>query len=210
MTKKMIGIIDIGISNGFSVANAFRYLNIKHVLIQENRGLSECSHLVLPGVGSYTAAMAILHEKDLVSPILHHAKAGKPLLGICLGMQLLTEFGDEGTGSVGLGLLKGRVSKMTLPEINLRLPHMGWNHLEVEKYSHLLPENEVKDATFYFAHSYVCLSLDEQDILARSHYGQSFVSAIAHDNILGVQFHPEKSQSAGLSLLERFVCSEHA
>lgn len=197
----MIGIIDIGMGNLRSVAKAIWSLGGDPVLIREPAELSAASHCILPGVGMASTALGRLRDTGLHDAIRAYAGSGRPLLGICLGMQLLAEDCEEGLRSAGLGLIPGRVSKMEALGA-LRVPHVGWNTVELKR-RHTLFEGVLPQRDFYFVHSYVFhAALDT--VFGETEHGAPFPSVVASKNVVGVQFHPEKSQSNGLRLLENF------
>lgn len=198
----MIGILDYGMGNLMSVSNALDYLKLKSIIIEDPEEIKSLSHLIIPGVGAFPYAMEIIRSKELFDPILDFANTGKPLLGVCLGMQLLATHGDEITLTDGLGLISGRVSKL---ETNFRIPHMGWNGLNIER-DHPILKGVKKDSDVYFVHSYCFQCTNESDVLTSTEYGVSFSSVIANKegNVIGAQFHPEKSQKQGLRILKNF------
>jgi imidazole glycerol-phosphate synthase subunit HisH len=198
----MIGIIDYGMGNLRSVFNALDFLNAKSKIISNPSEFSGLSHLIIPGVGSFSKAMKNFREKEFVEPVYEFAKSGKQILGICLGMQLLADCGYEPEKTNGLGLIKGEVIKFN--RIEHRIPHMGWNSINIKKENKLF-EGIKKEADFYFVHSYYFVPENESDVLTRTNYGIEFTSAVSKDNITGFQFHPEKSQKQGLKILENFI-----
>jgi len=160
---------------------------------------------VLPGVGAFADAMANLRERDLIEPVLRHISAGKPFLGICLGLQLLFETGYEDGTHVGLGVLAGVCERFDVDgTMSLKVPHMGWNQLTVCRPAPLLaglPEG----AGVYFVHSYHVVPRDRGVIATTTDYGRPFVSSVWRDNVMATQFHPEKSQKVGLAMLANFA-----
>ena len=197
----MIAIVDYGAGNLFSVANALEHLSISYQITQKPQALYESDGVLLPGVGAFPDAMAMLREKDLI-PILRQMAKKKPFLGICLGMQVLFCQGEEFCLTKGLGLLKGQVKKMNPP--GLKIPHMGWNRLEIVRDCPLtrgLPEQ----AYVYFVHSYQVVP-QEKDLVAWAEYGGP-VPALVWDGAYcyGAQFHPEKSGETGLRILQNFA-----
>lgn len=199
----MIGIVDYGMGNLGSVANAFEYIDQPAVIIDVPAKLEDCERIVLPGVGSFAQAMNNLDGRNWSGPLRGAACAGKPFLGICLGMQLLFDMGEEHGQSVGLGLISGRVTRLH-PQPMLRIPHVGWNSLvPVRKHPVLAGIKDEMD--FYFVHSFQCEPANFDSVIARCDYGGEFVAVAGHGNIIGVQFHPEKSQDAGLKLLDNFA-----
>jgi imidazole glycerol-phosphate synthase subunit HisH len=199
--QKVIGIIDYGMGNLRSVYNAFRSLDANVVLVNDAKQFAKVSHLVLPGVGSFAKAMENLEQLGLVEPIREFANSGKPMLGICLGMQLLATKGYEPYEKNGLRLIDGEVIRMDFDGV--RIPHVGWNALELTT-DHSLFQGMKKQVDFYFVHSYFFSAKEEASILAYSDYGSRFPSVVYKGNITGVQFHPEKSQKHGLRILQNF------
>lgn len=198
----MIGIIDVGIGNQGSIREAVYSLGYDPVPVSRPAQLEDLSHLILPGVGAYSHAMAQLQRSSLIEPLREFAASGRPLLGICLGMQLLASVGDEDGPSQGLGLVEGQVAK--LPESTVfRVPHVGWNEVKFAC-SHPVFEGIKDGRDFYFVHSYQFLPASETATLALTHHGDQVVCAVGDRNIIGLQFHPEKSQKNGLSMLENF------
>ncbi len=193
----MIGILDYGMSNLASVSSAFARLGEKTRIARRPGEISACDALVIPGVGSFAAAMERL--APLRPAIYAFAESGKPVLGICLGMQVLFEKGSEGGEVKGLGLLAGTVEKMGFAP---KLPHVGWNQVACKRPSPLF--RGLGKEWFYFVHSYACKPSQEADLLAVTEYGQLFASAAEWENVFGVQFHPEKSGEAGGRLLKNF------
>lgn len=198
----MIAILDYGMGNLRSVENALAYLSVEHRLVRDGEALRQAGGIVLPGVGSFRAAMENLQALDLISAIHDAAHRGIPILGICLGMQLLAEHGEEGGACRGLGLIEGTVRQLVAPDPGLRLPQMGFNNVHFTQRLPLFDSIE-DDSDFYFANSYH-LDCDRRYAAAVTTHGMEFVSAVARDNVIGVQFHPEKSQSQGLRLLRNF------
>lgn len=202
MTK--IGVIDCGISNIASVLNAFAHLGIAAESTREAKALGGYSHLVLPGVGSFPAGMAALRGSGLDNAIRKRAAAGTPVIGLCLGMQLLAEEGEEFGQTRGLGLIPGKIGRLTPDDAALRLPHIGWN-LVAFRQQNALTEGLGDEATFYFVHGYGYADTDAGEVAGTCEYGGDIVALVARDNVFGAQFHPEKSQRAGLKLLENFA-----
>ena len=196
----MIAIVDYGIGNLGSVTKGFRHVGADVRLTGEPEVLRRASALVLPGDGAFGATMAEIERRGLV-PILHEAvEAGVPLLGICIGMQVLFEESEEHGRFQGLGLLPGRVRRFG---DGLPVPHMGWNHLHPEV-SHPLLEGLPDGAHVYFVHSFFCDAAPEV-VIASSDYGRGFAAVVGRERVLGVQFHPEKSQAVGLRIVANFV-----
>ncbi|MBZ7934978.1 imidazole glycerol phosphate synthase subunit HisH [Campylobacter sp. W0065] len=197
----MIGVIDYGAGNLNSVLKALEKIGIENFLIRKKEDFSKAKKLILPGVGSFKDAMTYLKKIDFIEPLKEEVlQIKKPILGICLGMQLFLEKGYEGGICNGLGFLEGEV--VEFEKTNLKIPHMGWNDLEILKQEPLYKDiYSLND--FYFVHSFY-VKCDEKFISAKAHYGHKFTASIQKDNIFGVQFHPEKSQILGLKLLENF------
>jgi glutamine amidotransferase len=200
----MIGIIDLDMGNLRSVSNAVSTIGHDPKVLSKPEDLDdEITHLVLPGVGSYTVAMSRMRERNLFDGIRRFANDGRPLLGICLGMQLLSESGDEGGPSDGLGLIRGRVVRFD-PSRVTAIPHVGWNELRTTR-RHPVFEGLKSGADFYYVHSFHfgCTSAD--DVLGSFEYcGSDYTGAVGSGNVVGVQFHPEKSQASGIRLVENF------
>lgn len=194
----MIGVLDYGMGNLGSVSYALARIGARSVVVRTAREIEECSALVIPGVGSFNAAMQELEK--LKPAIKWFASTGKPVLGICLGMQVLFERGSEGGSCRGLGLLEGSVRKMRFAP---KLPHVGWNNVRAKRKNSLF-KGIPNGACFYFVHSYAC-ELARECVLGTTKYGKQFVSAAGKENVFGVQFHPEKSGAAGERLLKNFV-----
>ncbi len=199
----MIAVIDYGASNLRSVMHALAHLNADAHVAQSPAQLADARAIILPGVGAFGAGMERLRAAGFEEPLRRRVAAGTPLLGICLGMQFLFQVSEEMGTHTGLGLLPGRVVRF--PEGNgLKVPHMGWNQLHLARQSPLL-EGVPEGGYAYFVHSYYVAPADDGDVLARTDYGLRFTSVVAHGNVYGVQFHPEKSQAVGLRILRNFV-----
>jgi imidazole glycerol-phosphate synthase subunit HisH len=196
-----IAIVDYGMGNRRSVEKAFAHVGARPLVTSDHDAIRAADGVVVPGVGAFPRAMRSLRELGLDAVIVERAESGVPLLGICLGMQLLFERSVEGEPAEGLGLLRGDVRPLAAGD--LRVPHIGWNVVRFERACRLtaaLPQ----EAAFYHVHSLVPHPTDPQDVLGTAEYGERFVSAVARENVFGVQFHPEKSSSAGLRLLASF------
>jgi len=197
----VIAIIDYGAGNLNSIQKALEFVGEETVILEEGKqeDVDKYSGLVLPGVGAFPGAMKRLQEDNFIEFIEKFVAAGKPFLGVCLGMQLLFEWGFEDQKTAGLGLLKGNITKM---ETEYKIPHMGWNQLEIIKNDPLfngLPENP----HFYFVHSYQLTEVTDQ-VLAAVGYGSTVPAVVRKDNVIGFQFHPEKSGDNGIKLLGNF------
>ncbi len=194
----MITIIDYGAGNLFSVQNALNYLGLENMVSKDKKDIEKADALILPGVGAFPMAMQKLNDTGLVSSIKENALK-KPLLGICLGMQMLFEESDEFINTKGLGFIKGKVQKIITP---LKIPHMGWNSLEITKKSPLL--KGIKDGdSVYFVHSFMAYT-DAQNISAQCDYKVKVPALVENKNVFGAQFHPEKSGEVGLQILKNF------
>ena len=204
-----IGVIDYGMGNLHSLGKALeRVSSAQRVLISyDAEELAACDKLVLPGVGGVRACMAELKRLELYEMVREQARK-VPLLGICLGMQVLHEWSDENNGVPALGLIPGKVVRFPDPAADaaerLKVPHMGWNRVkQVNK--HPIWTGVPDDSWFYFVHSYHAVPRYKKNVLGMADYGQPFAAAVAKDNIVAFQFHPEKSQAAGMTLLANFV-----
>jgi glutamine amidotransferase len=199
-----LGIVDYGMGNRRSVEKALERVGAAAELTADAERLAAADGLVVPGVGAFPAAMARLREAGLDELIVSRARAGTPVLGLCLGLQLLFERSDELGGADGLGLLAGEVRALEPREPGLKLPHIGWNEVAFTRDSPLTAGLGER-AAFYHVHSFAAVPDAEADVLARGDYGGPFVSIVERDNLFGVQFHPEKSSTAGLALLRNFA-----
>jgi imidazole glycerol-phosphate synthase subunit HisH len=198
-----IAIIDYQMGNLRSVQKGFEKVGHEAIITSDPKELAAAERVVLPGVGAFGDAMAELRRRDLVQPIKDVIAAGKPFLGICLGLQLLFEVGYEGGEFEGLGVLKGKVVRFDLKP-PLKVPHMGWNRGMFKAPSPLL--NGLVDGTFfYFVHSYYGVPDDPSVVAIETDYGYPFCAAVRRDNLFATQFHPEKSQADGLRILKNFA-----
>jgi len=198
-----IGLIDYGMGNLFSVQQAFKRINQPLDIISEIKALKSCDALILPGVGSFDPAITNLTKTDLIPSIINWVNNGKPLLGICLGLQLLFESSDEGNLK-GLGVIKGKIKK--LPEAEKeRIPHIGWSPIYKTNECPIL-ENYTDSNWMYFVHSYSACPLEKKNTVATSKFGETDVSSIVwHKNTGACQFHPEKSGVAGQKLIFNWI-----
>jgi glutamine amidotransferase len=201
----MIAIIDFGMGNLGSIQNMLARMNIASEITSDIKVIKEADKLILPGVGAFDKAMSNLESRNLI-PTLDELVLRKkvPILGICLGMQLLSNKSEEGVLN-GLGWVDSDTVRFGFPpDINLRIPHMGWNTVSVRQKSCLF-RDMYEEPRFYFVHSYYVRPKHESNTLATTEYGLEFASAVMNDNIYGVQFHPEKSHKFGMKLLENYV-----
>ncbi len=201
----MITIIDYGMGNLRSVGKALEHLGLPVQITSEPAQIANAGHLILPGVGAFGDAMAELQRRALVRPILDHIAAGKSFLGICLGLQLLLDSSEESPGVAGLGVISGVVRRF---QTKLKVPHMGWNNVQQARPTPLF--NGLPDAEyFYFVHSFYADPEDRAVAAGLTDYDGAFCSVLWRDNVFATQFHPEKSQQAGLQLLRNFAaCAE--
>ena len=196
-----VAIIDYGVGNLRSVEKAFAAMGCDAVVTSDQTKLRNASRLVLPGVGAFAACMRELGSRGFDELVRERANEGIPLLGVCVGMQMLFEESDEFGKTSGLGLLRGKVRRFGG---ELVVPQVGWNQVR-QRRTHPLLNGIADQAFFYFVHSYFCEADDSSVVLGETEYGQIYPSIVARENISGVQFHPEKSQSAGLRLLANFA-----
>jgi imidazole glycerol-phosphate synthase subunit HisH len=203
-SKPKICIIDYGMGNLRSVVNALEYTSQCEVIISsEKEDLKSSDILVLPGVGSFKDAMGNLQKLDIIEQLNYQVISNKkPLMAICLGIQLLMESSEEGGYSEGLGLVPGNVKSFKVPN-ELIVPHMGWNNINVKNHHYLFKGIE-QDPNFYFVHSYH-VKCEQNYVIASCNYGYEFTAAIQKDNIVAFQFHPEKSHKNGLLLLKNYI-----
>ena len=200
----MLHIVDYGMGNLRSVQKAFEKLGVEAVITANPRDLAAADHVVLPGVGAFRDAIAELKRLDFVAAIHDAVASGKPFLGICLGLQLLFDVSYEDGEHEGLGIVPGKVVRFA-PQPGLKVPHMGWNSLNLKQPSHPLLSGIAPGSHVYFVHSYHVVPSDQNLIAATTQHGSEFVSMIARGNLTATQFHPEKSQKVGLQLLKNFA-----
>ncbi|HWK26872.1 MAG TPA: imidazole glycerol phosphate synthase subunit HisH [Solirubrobacter sp.] len=196
----MIAIADYGMGNRRSVEKALEHVGARSTVTADPAEIRAAAAIILPGVGAFPEAMRHLERSGLGEVLVERAAAGVPLLGICLGMQLLFESTTEHEGAPGLGILPGTVTRLESP----RLPHIGWNLVTFERPS-TLTEGLGDAAAFYHVHSFACRPADPADVVGTSSYGERFVSIVERDNIMASQFHPEKSSRDGLRMLRNFA-----
>lgn len=198
-------IIDYGMGNLRSVQKAFEHIGEEAVISSDPCEIPKAERVVLPGVGAFCDAIAALRRHDLTAAIQDHIAADRPFLGICLGLQMLFEQSLEDGQHEGLGIIPGVVRRFELPA-EYKIPHMGWNQLTVRMSPAPVLLKELPDRPwFYFVHSYHCVPTDDTWVAATTDYGRPFVSVVSRGNVMATQFHPEKSQAAGLQLLRNFV-----
>jgi glutamine amidotransferase len=200
----MLAVVDYGAGNLRSVVHALTYLGVPNMRVVENgRDLKDAEKIILPGVGAFGAGMKELEKRDLIQPLKDAAAAGVPLLGICVGMQFLFDRSDEMGNFEGLGIIPGYVTRF--PKMTtLKVPHMGWNQVRQCRECELL-DGLTPDSYGYFVHSYYCTPERSEDVVAEVDYGIPFTAIVQHDNVYGVQFHPEKSQTMGLQIYINFL-----
>ena len=203
-----VAIIDYGVGNLRSVEKAFAATDCEAVVSSKETDLRAAGKLVLPGVGAFGACMRALRERGFDELVRERVAEGTPLLGVCVGMQMLFEESDEFGATPGLGLLRGRVRNFSddsrVSSARLVVPHVGWNRIDQIRENPLF-DGVTNRSFFYFVHSYYCEPTDKSVIAGETEYGLNYASVVAKDNICGVQFHPEKSQDAGLRLLRNFA-----
>jgi len=202
----MIAIVDYGVGNLGSILNMFRKIGIEAVVTADPSGIEKAEKLILPGVGAFDTAMKNIRDLKLLDVLNQKVIADKtPVIGLCLGMQILTESSEEGK-MPGLGWIKGKTIRFRFEESrnDLKIPHMGWNTVEIKNPSPLVEELD-KNSRFYFVHSYHIDCKDKEDVTAVTNYGYDFPSVVKKENIYGIQFHPEKSHKFGMKLLENFA-----
>jgi glutamine amidotransferase len=203
MTKTKLVIVDYGVGNFRNVQKAFEAVGVAAEITDSVAAVERAEMVVLPGVGAFGDAMHHLAARGLDEPVLAAAQAGKPLFGICVGLQLLFDESEEMGQHRGLGILPGKIVRFA-DRPGLAVPHMGWNQIEPAREHPLLGHISPGDFA-YFAHSYYAVPTNPVDIVACTDYGQPFPSVVARENVCAIQFHPEKSQQVGLQILRNFV-----
>ena len=199
----MITIIDYGVGNLFSLTSSFKFVGAEVIVTSSVDEIKKADKIILPGVGAFGDAIKKLKDTGLDKVVIDEAKSGKPLMGICLGMQLLFEKSYEYGEHDGLGLLKGSVVPMeNYIDKCLKIPHIGWNALDIKKENPLFKYLKNGDCV-YFVHSYFATDCEES-LLATTEYGKELTAAVAYENVMGCQFHPEKSGDIGLKILKAF------
>ncbi len=200
-----IALIDYGMGNLLSVSKALEHVGGSIKMVETPEAIGDASALILPGVGNFGDGMRNLAARGFVEPLRAWAASGKPLLGICLGMQMLLESSEEAPGVEGLGVFKGRVVRF--PDCGEKVPHMGWNSIRKTKPESKFLAGVPDGAFFYFVHSYYAAPEDPSTVAAFSDYILDFAAILGRGNVFATQFHPEKSQGRGLSILKNFVAA---
>ena len=199
----MIALIDYNMGNLFSVTQAFKYCGETPRIVTYAAELMKFDAAVLPGVGNFGEGMLRLRESGLAEKVIEFAQTGRPLLGICLGMQMLLGESDEAPGATGLNLIPGKVRRF--PEMGLKVPQIGWNDVAFKQESVPLLAGLEDKSFFYFVHSYYVCPDAAGAVIGETEYGVRYASIIGRDNIYGCQFHPEKSQNCGLQIVKNFI-----
>ncbi|MFH1171409.1 MAG: imidazole glycerol phosphate synthase subunit HisH [bacterium] len=204
----MIAVIDYRMGNTRSVVKTLGAIGYEAILTNDPAELRNASHLILPGVGAFKDGMANLRDLGLVDLLAELVvQKGRPLLAICLGLQLLSESSTENDGPhAGLGFVRGRVERFSVDERAYKIPHVGWNTIDIVRDAPLFENVQRPSPDFYFVHSYRLQCADNEDVLATCTYGETFTAALQHHSIYATQFHPEKSQKNGVQVLKNF-CS---
>ena len=203
----MIAIIDYNVGNLHNLKNALDYQGLPNRIVREAHELDGADHIILPGVGAFKPAMERLREAGMEPVVRELVASGVPFLGVCVGLQLLFDESDEDGLHEGLGLLRGRIVRFKGRDAQggaLKVPQIGWNQVAWQ-HSDPLVEGIADQSYFYFVHSYYALPNDPAEALGITEYGERFAAVVRHGNVWGVQFHPEKSQNAGLRLLKNFA-----
>jgi glutamine amidotransferase len=200
--ESIVALVDHGAGNLRSVQKALQAVGANVALTSDPEIILSAQKVVLPGVGAFADVMQGLSKRNLVEIVKEVVKAQTPLLGICVGMQMLFQVSEEHGEHDGLGFLRGRVRRFESG--NLKIPQTGWNEIHPAKTTALLQELD-QNSYAYFNHSYYCLPEDENNVMAYTHYGFQYASVVGRDNLYGVQFHPEKSQQVGLKILRNFI-----
>jgi len=200
----MIAVIDYGAGNLQSVVKALHYIGCDCKVTNRKDELLDSEGAILPGVGSFADAMNSMEKTGAADAVLSFVQTGKPLLGICLGLQLLFDGSEESPGAKGLGLLKGSITKIPNADGTLKIPHMGWNSLEICQQDGLF-RNISQDPYVYFVHSFYLTASDQSIVSSKTYYGVTIDASVQFQNIFATQFHPEKSGKVGLQMLQNFA-----
>lgn len=200
----MVAVIDYGAGNLQSVVKALKFIGCDCLITNKKEELMSTDSAILPGVGSFADAMKCMNDSGTTEALLEYIQSEKPLLGICLGLQLLFEGSDESPGVKGLGLLKGSITKIPNQNNTLKIPHMGWNSLNILKHNDIFKGVE-ENSYVYFVHSYYLKAEDSSIVSSRTNYGVDIDASVCYKNIFATQFHPEKSGKVGLQILNNFV-----
>jgi glutamine amidotransferase len=201
----MIGIVDYGLGNLASVAGAVEKLGLEPLVSADPAALAEAEKIILPGVGAFGDGMRNLRERGLVAPLTRLVREqARPILGICLGFQLLAEESEEFGHHEGLGWLPARVRRLAPSDATFRIPHVGWNGM-TQKRRDVLFDELSPDSLFYYVHSFILEARDPNIVVGTCNYGETFAAVVHSNNVFGTQFHPEKSQLAGLKLFNNFL-----
>lgn len=201
-----VAVVDYGVSNLFSIVKALEYLGYDAQLTARPEDLQAADRIVMPGQGAFGTAMRNLRKSGLDEALCAQRQAGKPILGVCVGMQIMAQTGRENGAWPGLGWIAGECRPLCPADADLKLPHVGWNEIVFDPDEALFAGMKPKDRCVYFVHSFALVCDQAQDVIATCDYGGAFVAAIKTDNLFAVQFHPEKSQENGLRLLDNFMC----
>jgi len=201
----VIAVVDYGIGNVRSVLNAIEYIGEDGIITSSKNEIDDASHIILPGVGSFGNGIERLRKTGL-DEVLHEQvfSKGKHVLGICLGLQLLTKKSEEHGLHQGLGWFEAEIKKFDFADNALKIPHVGWNEVSLDPHHPIFSGLDSMKSTFYFVHSYHVVCDDPNVVIATSNYGYTFPVALAYDNLVATQFHPEKSQDNGIHFLENF------
>ena len=201
----MVAVVDYGLGNLGSIANMLKVIGEKSVITSEKEKIAKADRIILPGVGAYDAGMTNLEQRGLVEFLKEQADSGKPIMGICLGMQLLGRGSEEGEKN-GLGLIPFDNVRFNIPDnMHLKGQHMGWDIVDFKQKDNKLLEGIGENQRYYFVHSYHAVCDNAENVLMTCDYGYEFAAAVCKDNVYGVQFHPEKSHDFGMRLFENFV-----
>lgn len=203
MNSNSIVIIDFGMGNIGSVANMIKKAGGNAIITSDKDKILRAKKLLLPGVGAFDAGMNNLHDKGLTNVIIEAvSSADTTLFGICLGMQLLFDKSEEGE-LPGIGLISGTVNRFVSDNMSVKIPHMGWNSIQIKNTNQLM--NSLEDSRYYFVHSYYVKCNNPEDVVSTTHYIEEFDSIVRKNNVYGAQFHPEKSHKFGLTLFQNFI-----